>query len=105
MLFDVKIVSAQTFSKVAANPAVSSIMTKIVDAIVIPVLEAFFLFTFLVFVWGLFGLFVKGGDATERKRASSHILWGTIGMFIMISAYGIIRLIGNTIPGVGDPFL
>ena len=104
MLFEAKIASAQTFSKVAANPAVSSILSKIINAIVVPLIEGLFVFTFLIFVWGIFGLITHGEDTTARAEGQKHMLWGIVGMFIMISAYGIIRLIGNTV-GVGDPFL
>ncbi len=94
---------AQTFSKVAANPTANAIITKIMNAIVIPVAEGFFLFTTLIFIWGVFGLIRNGDDPDARKDGQRHILWGVVGMFIMVSAYGIIRVIANTL-GVGDPF-
>ncbi len=81
-----------------------SIVTRIIDVIVVPLIEGLFILTTLIFIWGLFQLITHGGDSTARKIGQDHILWGVVGMFIMISAYGIIRLIGNTV-GVGDPFL
>ena len=103
MFFEAKTAYAQTFSKVAANPAVSSFVSKIMDAVVTPLLTGLFLLAGLIFIWGVFGLIAHGGDSAARETGQQHILWGVIGMFIMISAYGIIRLIGNTV-GVGDPF-
>ncbi|MDP3962511.1 MAG: hypothetical protein Q8Q03_01440 [bacterium] len=90
------------FAKIGSNPAISSLITKIVDAIVTPLITFLFFLAMLVFVWGLFGLISKGDDPTARKEGQNHILWGVIGMFIMISAYGIVKVIGNTV-GV-DPF-
>lgn len=100
----VKISYAQgVFSKAAANPGVNSLVTKIVSEIVQPLVTGLFFLTMLIFIWGLFGLFTKPADSTARADAQRHVLWGVIGMFIMVGVYGIIRLIANTV-GVSDPF-
>lgn len=104
MFLEAKIASAQTFSKIAANPGVRSLVDKIIDVILVPIIQVLFVFTFLIIVWGIFKMITHGEDSKERSNGQQHILWGAVGMFIMISAYGIIRLIGNTV-GVGDPFL
>lgn len=104
MFFGARTAFAQgSFETIKNSPAVVSITTKILNVIVIPLLEGFFILTALIFIWGVFGLIRSGDDPTARKEGQNHILWGVIGMFIMISAYGIIRVIGNTV-GVGDPF-
>ena len=104
MSFLANVANAQgTFSKVASNPAVGPIITKIIDNIVTPLVTGLFLLAMLVFIWGLFSLISKGDDPKGREQGQQHILWGVIGMAIMVSVYGIIRLIGNTV-GVGDPF-
>ncbi len=91
------------FAKAQANPALYSIVNNIVSVIISPLVTALFFFTLLVFVWGMFGLIAHGDDPKGRETGTQHILWGVVGMAIMVSVYGIIRLIGNTI-GVGDPF-
>jgi hypothetical protein len=103
MFFLAEIAHAQVFQKVQANPVVNSLVTKIMDVIVLPAVEGLFIFTFLIFIWGVVGFIRNKDDATARTEGGQHILWGVIGMFIMISAYGIIRVIANTV-GVGDPF-
>jgi uncharacterized membrane protein YdbT with pleckstrin-like domain len=102
MIYLAKIANAQgTFSKVvAANPVIG----KIINAIVTPVVTFIFFVAMLIFVWGIFEMIYKGDDASARKQGQLHILWGVIGMFIMVAAFGIIRVIGHTV-GVGDPFL
>ncbi|MEK9200994.1 MAG: hypothetical protein AAB909_03410 [Patescibacteria group bacterium] len=92
-----------SFSKFSQNPAVSSVVGKILDVIVIPLVQGLFVLTFLIFVWGLFNMITKGGDPTARTEGQKHILWGVVGMAIMVSVYGIIRLIGYTTIGT-DPF-
>lgn len=90
------------FAKIGSNPAISTLITKIIDVIVTPLITFLFFLTMLIFVWGVFGLISKGDDSTARQEGQRHILWGTVGMSIMVSVYGIIRLIGSTV-GV-DPF-
>jgi hypothetical protein len=49
------------------------------------------------FLWGVVG-FIKNADNTEkREEGYKHMIWGIIGLFIMISANGIINIIRSTI--------
>ncbi|MFA7252282.1 MAG: hypothetical protein WC027_00255 [Candidatus Paceibacterota bacterium] len=48
------------------------------------------------FLYGVF-VFVRNAESPEkRKEGGMHILFGALGLFIMISAYGIINLILGT---------
>ncbi len=54
----------------------------------------------MLFVWGLveylYALNVKGEqDATGK----SHMFWGMVGMFVMVAALAIIKLINSTVSG------
>ena len=86
------------------NTAIASSLSKIVSVIVVPIVELVFALAVVFFVWGAAGL-ILNRDATgdKRKQSFDHILWGIIGMFIMIGCYGIIRIIAATI-GVSAPF-
>ncbi len=81
-----------------ADAALNAIVPKIVDNIVMPVIQVLFGVTILVFIWGLYGFF--RGDEDRRNQSKNHILWGVVGIFIMVSVYGIIRFVANT---VGQP--
>ena len=51
----------------------------------------------LVFLWGCFQ-FVQSADNEEgRAKGSRHILWGLIGLLVMISAFTILKLAAGTI--------
>ncbi len=54
-----------------------------------------FLFGFLRFFWDL----SQGGEGNEGK---SHMLWGVVGMFIMVAWFGILSIVVNTLD-LGDP--
>ena len=95
--------SQLTFSKVVSNPTVSNLLVKITDNIIAPILGLMFLYAFVVFVWGVYRMIAEAGDSGAREKGQQNVMYGVIGMVIMLSAYGIIRLIAGTI-GVDDPF-
>ena len=78
-------------------------MAKIVNVIVVPIVSLVFVLAVLLFIWGVAGMIIYRENAEKREEGQRHILWGAVGMFIMVSVYGIIRLIANTL-GVAAPF-
>ena len=80
-----------------ADAVINSIVPKIVDNIVMPIVQLTFALAVVVFVWGLIGFFKNGDESAERTKGQQHILWGVVGMAIMVSVYGIIRLVANTV--------
>ncbi len=57
----------------------------------------------LVFFWGLVEFIYKAGSDEGRETGKRNMLWGIVGMFIMITVYGIIGLILGTL-GIPSPF-
>jgi hypothetical protein len=81
----------------------NSILVKITENIVNPILGIIFLLAFVYFAWGVFKMIMGAGEAEKRKEGQDNVLYGVIGMTIMLSAYGIIRFIAATIR-VDSPF-
>lgn len=72
---------------------VSPIIVNIVD----PVVELMFSIGIIVFVWGIVEMIVNADDPDARGKGRRHMLSGLIGMVIMLSAWGIIYVISNTV--------
>ena len=76
---------------------VSTLVARITSAIIDPLIALIFAAGFLVFAWGvvqfMFGL---ANDTEAKNDGKKHMLWGVIGMAIMMSAIGILRVIANT---------
>lgn len=73
------------------------LITKIKSEIVDPVISFLFILGLLYFLYGVYEL-VRGAESEEaRATGRQHIMWGVIGMFIMISFWGIMNLICRTI--------
>jgi hypothetical protein len=82
--------------------SITALLNKINALIINPIIALAFAVALLVFFWGIFQ-FVKSETADKsRAEGQKKILYGILGMFIMVSAYGIIRVILNTL-GLPDP--
>ncbi len=72
-------------------------MAKIFAAIIQPLLVLLFGLAFIVFIWGVFVYIRDSDDDKGRAEGQRSILWGLVGMVIMISSFGIINIIQGTI--------
>jgi len=70
-------------------------LTKLVDYVLQPLMVLIFSIGFLVFIWGLVEFLRKSADA-NKVEGKQHMLWGLIGMLIMVSITTIISLIDET---------
>lgn len=63
----------------------------IIGDIVIP---GIFTLAFAVFLWGVFK-FVRSSEEKDKKDSKQFIYMGLIGLFVMVSVWGIIRLVNG----------
>lgn len=76
------------------------VIDPIITNIVNPVVGLMFAVAVVVFAYGVFEMVWKGGDPDARTVGRTHMIGGIIGMFIMLSAWGIINLIANTVNSI-----
>jgi cytochrome c oxidase assembly factor CtaG len=76
-------------------------ITAVSEHILNPLIYLLFIIAFLVFIWGIVRFIAKGGEEEVRSTAKRHILYGLLGMFIMFSAFSLIRLITGSL-GIKD---
>jgi hypothetical protein len=74
------------------------VLGRLVDAIVDPAIRLIFALALAWFFWGVFKFIRGAGDETARKTGRDHMLWGIVGMAIMVSVKAIIEL---TLDNVG----
>ena len=80
---------------------ITSFLTTLDSVVLNPILEVMFAVAFLYFVYAIIKLITA--DGTKKSEAKNAVLWSIIGMFIMISVYGIINLVLNTFQENGTP--
>ncbi len=84
------------FISVAEASAVSDMMGRVNVAILNPIMKLLFALAFLYFLYGVAVYYLNPLDTEKRAEGGQHILWGLVGLFIMFSVYGIIRLVLGT---------
>lgn len=73
-----------------------NLLNKILENIVNPVISLLIGLAVIYFLWGVFEFIRNADSSEERKKGGLNMLWGAIGLFIMVTAYGIINLILGT---------
>jgi hypothetical protein len=78
---------------------VGSFIINVINNVLVPVL---FAIAFIVFIWGAFKTFIIGATTEEvKKEGKSLMLWGLIGFFVMVSVWGLVNILINTV-GFGN---
>lgn len=80
----------------AVTEEINKLIRKIDKVILNPILVLMFFLAALYFFWGVFKMVSNVDDPKELEVGKSTMIWGVLGMAIMISAYGIIELILGT---------
>jgi hypothetical protein len=75
------------------------LLNKISTIVIYPIMVVVFAAGFFLFMWGLFQFMrtMSEGGGKNAESGKQHMLWGTIGMTIMVSGYGLVHLLDSTI--------
>jgi len=74
----------------AAGPDLSGLITNIKINIINPIIGVLFAFALVLFLWGVAKFLWNADNDTDREQGKNHMIWGLVGMFIMVSVMGII---------------
>lgn len=77
----------------AFGQTINPIITNLVN----PVIMLLFAVAVVAFVFGVLQMVFNKTDAEAHTKGRWAMLGGVVGMFIMISAWGIINLVSNTV--------
>ena len=80
---------------------ITTLVNNLTRALINPAILLIFAVALMLFVWGLVQFLISlstGGKDVQKGKA--HMLWGTVGMFIMVAAYGILNLIQGTLNSI-----
>lgn len=85
------IVQANTHTEVA-----QSFLARLEAAIIGPLITLLIATALLVFLWGMFEYVRNAENDEKRKKGREHMLWGIVGLLVMVSALAIIRIVAGT---------
>ena len=78
-----------------------TLISNINTQIIAPIVMLLFVLSLAMFFWGIANFMREADNKEAREVGQKHMLWGIIGMFIMVGAWGIITISINSIGGTG----
>jgi hypothetical protein len=58
----------------------------------------------IMFIWGVIEYVINAEDSAKREEGRNFIIWGIISLFVLVSVWGIIKLLTGTF-GFNSPTL
>ena len=80
-----------------AEASVVTLMNSIDRVIINPLIMLVFACALVFFLFGVAKYVLNPESEEVRKTSKSHMLWGVLGMFIMVSVFFIMNLITRTL--------
>lgn len=80
-----------------AEASVVTLVKSINKVIINPLIFFIFALALVYFIYGLAKYLLSPENEEVRKSSKSHMLWAVVGMFVMVSVFGIMNLILNTV--------
>ena len=85
----------------ASAPTSDVILQRIIDEIFNPIYKLVTGIAFVYFLYGAAKFIYDLSHPEEKNTGKQHLLWGTIGLFIMFSVGGILSLFGSIFGPLG----
>ncbi len=79
----------------AAAQNLTSILGTI-RSLVNTIVPLFMVIAVAVFLWGIVKYITAAGDEEKAKEARGYIIYGLIGVFVMVAFWGIINVVATT---------
>lgn len=72
-----------------------NLLQKIIVQIINPVIVILVTLALVVFIWGIVQMIYGANNEEKRTQGKKHLLWGLVGLFIMLTVKGLLSLIQN----------
>ncbi len=76
-------------------------VARVNEIILYPLISLLMGLALLIFLYGCYEYISHSNESSARETGQMHILWGIVGMFIMLVAYGILGIAAGTF-GLSD---
>ena len=68
------------------------LVNAVTDVVVNPIIALIFTAALFLFLYGGFMFVVSAGNDTARADGKRHMLWGIVGMVIMVSVFALLNI-------------
>ena len=79
----------------ALSPANQEIITKLKEKILFPIETLLIVLATLFFLWGVVDFIAGASNEDKRTKGKRHMIWGLIGLAIILGTRGIITVLEN----------
>ncbi len=82
--------------------ATNTVWERVMDQLVNPIFTLLIVITTTYFLWGMLTFIYslrEGNKDSDLNEGKSHMLWGGLGLFIIFSISGIIKLLNSMFDG------
>lgn len=80
-----------------AADALGAFMSKVDTMIINPLIVLLFALATAFFLFGVFQFIVNAESEEKRTEGKNHMLWGIIGLTVMVGVWAIMNIILNTL--------
>jgi hypothetical protein len=84
-------------TKIAHAAAVHELVSKIDRLIINPLIYLLFALAIAYFLYGMFEFILNQASEEKKTTGKSHMIWGIVGITIMLGVFTIMNIILNTI--------
>lgn len=81
----------------AASEDFKALVGRINEQVLNPLIVLLFTAALVFFVVGLFNFFGKKDNSEALEKGKRHMLWGIVGMAIMVSVFGIMNFLTSSL--------
>lgn len=84
------------FTAIAYAKTFDEVVGNINKTIINPLIQFAFIVAFVVFIWGIMQFIRNADNPEKRKVGQDHMMWGIIGLCIMLGVFGILTILTRT---------
>ncbi len=84
-----------------AYASVDTLVRKVNQLIINPIIYLLFAAALVYFILGLVEFLSNTDSEEKRSTGKQHMLWGLVGMFIMMAVFALMRIIMDTLGVTG----
>ncbi len=79
-----------------AYASVETLVYKVDKVVLNPLIVLMFAVAIATFLFGVVEFMANRESEDARKKGQQHMIWGVVGLFIMIAVWGILKILLNT---------
>ncbi|MEA3398997.1 MAG: pilin [Patescibacteria group bacterium] len=81
---------------ISSSSSVGDVINLITCILLKSVIPLLFALATVAFVWGIIQYFLNPGNEEKRKEGKQYLIWGLVGLFVMVSIWGLVGIIAGT---------